>query len=179
MVVLGRSKSVAVILWISFFTLRACGQYFLHKSFTMTRPCLPTRWHVSMSFAGTSIPTFSKILEKVSSNSLAGTLWGVPATSTHSHLEYWALARHCLSMLTRRSDNSSLMYLDRASSPSSFFTHSFNSLTSSRHVELIRFSPGDSLKILLVLVLKVCWVILLIVLPWLKTANKLEYKVKG
>ena len=149
MVVLGRSKSVAVILWISFFTLRVCGQSFLHKNFTMTRPCLPTRWHASMSFAGTSIP----VLEKVSSKSLAGTLWGVPATSTHSRLEHCALAQHCLSMLTRRSDNSSLMYLDRASSPSSFFTHSFNSLTSSRHVELIRFSPGDSLKILLVLVL--------------------------
>ena len=129
MVMLGRSKSVTVIFWISFVTLRTYWKSFLLKNFTMTRPFLPTRWHASMSFAGISISTFSKILENIFSKSLAGKLWGILATSMHSCLQYWALAQHCLSMLTSRSDNSWLMFLDRASTPSDFFTHSFNSLT--------------------------------------------------
>ena len=86
-----------------------------------------------MSFAGTSIPTFSKILENFFSELLAGTLWDILATSTHSHLECWALAQYylSLSMLTSRPDNSLLIFWDRATFSSNFFTHSFNSLNSS------------------------------------------------
>ena len=119
MVVLGRSKSQAVIFWISFFPLKTCWQYFLLKSFTARRPCLPNWWHASMSFAETSISTFSK--------SLAGTL--IPATFKHSRLEYWALAQQNLSMLTSQSDSTSSIFLDRVSSLWSFFNHSFNYLT--------------------------------------------------
>ena len=88
----------------------------LLKNFVMTHPCLPDQWNASMSFAGTSIPTFSKILEKIFSRPLAGALWGILAFFPHSRREYWALTQHCLSILTSRSDNSSLNCL------TSFFT---------------------------------------------------------
>ena len=122
---------MAVVFWISFFTLRTYWQTFLLRNFTMTRPCLPTRWHASMSFPGTSSQLSPNFLEKVFSKSLTGTLWGIPVISTRSCLGYWALAQHCLSMFTSRSDNSLLMLLDRASYPSSLLTHSFHFLTSS------------------------------------------------
>ena len=129
----------------------------LLKNFVMTHPCLPVQWNVSMSFAGTSIPTFSKILEKVFSRSLAGALWGILAFFPHSCREYWALTHHCLSMLTSRSDNSSLNCL------TSFFMSCWIDLFLSW-----RFTENA-----IVLVLQVCWVILLIIFPWLKTANSL------
>ena len=41
-------------------------------------------------------PTFLKILRTLSSNSFCLTDSGIPATSKHYLLEYWAFAQHCL-----------------------------------------------------------------------------------
>ena len=46
---------------------------------------------------GVSQPTFLKILRTLSSSSFCLTDSGIPATSKHSLLAYWAFAQHCLS----------------------------------------------------------------------------------
>ena len=70
----------------------------------MTLLYLPTRWQASILSLGKSQPTFLKILRLLLkvlrllfSSSFCLTDSGIPATSKHSLLEYWAFAQHCLS----------------------------------------------------------------------------------
>ena len=83
----------------SFFTDIICQQSLRCQSFTITLSLsFLRRWHASMSRGDTSLPIFLKMVSTLSSNSLFCTLSGIPTTSRHSALEYWACAQHCLSI---------------------------------------------------------------------------------
>ena len=56
------------------------------------------RWHASMSRGDFSLSIVLKMVGTLSSNWLFWTLSGIPTTSRHSLLEYWAFVQHCLSI---------------------------------------------------------------------------------
>ena len=80
-----------------FFTEDIGWQSFPFENLMMTLLCLPRRWQASILSLGMSQPTFLKILRTLSSSSFCLTDSGIPATSKHSPLEYWAFAEHYLS----------------------------------------------------------------------------------
>ena len=104
---------------------------FAHSFYEMRTSLLPTlslfllgRWHTSWSRGDSSHPIFWKALTAF--NSLLSALVGIPATSMHSLLEYWALAQHCLSISTKRLDSKECACFATTFSDSSLLNLSFN-----------------------------------------------------
>ena len=73
-------------------------QSFLRKNLTMTLSLFVRRWHASISRERISQPTLLKTSSTFDSKFSFETSRGMPATSKHSLLEYWAFAQHCLSI---------------------------------------------------------------------------------
>ena len=89
-----------------FFTDNTCWKSFLLENFTITLSfLLMIRWHASMLLESMLQPTLLKTWITFSSKELSSTERGMPIISSHSLLEYCALAQHCLSKSTTRCDN--------------------------------------------------------------------------
>ena len=75
-------------------------QPFLRENLTIVRSDFVSRWHASILSCPMSKPILLKTLHAVCSKSFDSIDFGIPATSTHSRHEYWALVEHCLSVFS-------------------------------------------------------------------------------
>ena len=82
----------------SLFTDKTWSQSFLRKNLTLTLSLFVRRWHASISRERILKPAFLKTPSTFDSKVSFETSRGMPATSKHSLLEYWAFAQHCLSI---------------------------------------------------------------------------------
>ena len=87
----GKLRSSAVKSFKSFLTWSTCLQSFLRVNLTMTRSLfLPSRWQSSMNSGAMVQPTFWKTYSTFVSRCSSSTWQGIPTTSIHSFLTYWA-----------------------------------------------------------------------------------------
>ena len=105
---------------------------FLHKNLTMTLSLFLRRWHAPISQERISQPTLLQTSCTFNSKFLFETSQGIPATSNHFLLEYWAFVQHCLSISITLLLRSVLTFLTILISDSSLTKFSLNLWISSR-----------------------------------------------
>ena len=98
---LGISRSSIFKFLKSFLTLKIYLQSFRQVNFTMTLSLFfPSQWQLSIKLGSMMQPIFWKIDSTFVSKFLSSTCRGIPTTSKHSLLEYWAFAQHWRSIVT-------------------------------------------------------------------------------